>query len=76
MTDEAGAAEAETVQIGSSEIPVWPAGQRVRSAIHPEILITFFADADAIHGRLIARIHDLERNRRLASGHVPAFGGT
>jgi hypothetical protein len=76
MTDEADAAEAETVQIGSSEFAIWPAGQRVRSAIHPEILITFFADAEAIHGGLIARIHELERDRRLASGPVPAFGGT
>jgi hypothetical protein len=74
MTDDAAAAD--TVTIGSSEIPVWPAGQRVRSAIHPDILVTFFADAAAIHGRLVARIHELERDRRLASGHVPAFGGT
>jgi hypothetical protein len=73
MTDEAAA---DTVRIGSAEIPVWPAGQRVQSAIHPEILITFFADAEAIRGGLVARIHALERDRRFASAPVAAFGGT
>lgn len=75
MTDEAADA-ADTVRIGPSEIPVWPADQRVRTAIHPEILITFFADAETIRAGLVARIHELERDRRFASGHVPAYGGT
>ncbi|HUL08917.1 MAG TPA: putative 2OG-Fe(II) oxygenase [Candidatus Acidoferrum sp.] len=75
MTDET-AADADTVRIGSAEIAVWPAGQRVQSAIHPDILITFFADAEAIRGGLVARIHELERDRRFASAPVAAFGGT
>lgn len=75
MTDEA-AADAETVRIGSAELLVWPAGQRVQCAIHPEIFITCFADADAVRGGLVARIHALERDRRFASRPVPAFGGT
>lgn len=69
-------AEADAVTIGSTAIPVWPVGQQVRSAIHPQIFVTFFADAAAVHGGLIRRIHELERDRRLASAPVPAFGGT
>src|SRR6202008_3475043 len=38
--------------------------------------VTFFADAAAIHAGLIARIHELERDRTLASRPVPSFGGT
>jgi hypothetical protein len=68
--------EADAVRIGSSDVPVWPAGQKVQSAIHPEILFTFFADADLVHGGLVARIRELERDRRFASAPVQAFGGT
>src|SRR5215470_1267658 len=76
MIDADDGNDPETVQIGSREVRVWPAGQRVQSFIHPQILVTSFADAEALHGRLIARIHELERNRRLASRPVAAFGGT
>jgi len=76
MIDADDGNEPETVRIGSREVRVWPTGQRVQSFIHPQILVTSFADAEALHGRLIARIHELERNRRLASRPVAAFGGT
>lgn len=76
MAETADLTESDSVRIGSRDFAIWPAGQKVHCLDHPEILVTAFADADAIHGGLIARIHALERDRRFASRHVPAYGGT
>src|SRR5215470_19948352 len=76
VVDDVADAGLDAVTIGSRDIPVWPAGQRVESFAHPEILVTFFADADAVHSGLLARLRALEQDRRLASKPVPAFGGT
>lgn len=75
MMDDA-AAEADAVTVGSTALPIWPTGQQVRPVIHPDIFVTFFADAETTRDGLIRRIHELERDPRLAAAPVPAFGGT
>src|SRR5262245_6968177 len=76
VVDEVDDAGLDTVTIGSRDVPVWPAGQKVESFAHLEILITFFADADAVHSGLLSRLRALERDGRVASKPVPALRGT
>lgn len=76
MAGSAVVTEEDSISIEGRDVPVWPAGQKVESFAHPEILVTFFADAAAFHERLVARIRALEQDRRLASAPVRAFGGT
>lgn len=72
----AGACLAPSIALGLEAVAVWPANQRLETRGHPTIVATRFADLDAYHPRLIARILELERHKNSRRRYFQGACGT
>jgi hypothetical protein len=54
----------DTVQIQGTDLPVWPASQRIEMLAAPNTGVADFEDRDRYHPGLIAAILDMERDPR------------
>lgn len=68
--------EQELFELDDREIEIWPAGQKLATRGDPVIFATHFADADAIHPRLIGDVLAAAGDEARLRRYYPASGGT